>query len=517
VRPHVDHRQPLEGSEAHRGPQVVREHEVGGPERPRQPVERDPVEDARHRVLPDAEVELPAAVAAGPLGAVDVAWQEAEVGRHDGVVRLREVGRPTPQLGHHGPDGGKDGATRLARGRRAGLGRDVVEGVVEILGWLAVAESVEELRPHGVLLPPAGDGVVPGDVQLLPALGDLPGVVQDRHLVGGVRIDAKGCLHLAEPVRTHGPGVSVVRPRQLGDRVTDHGTQAHEDGPVRHRSRGGEDGGDLVQVLGVVDREDLPAVGKETPCHVLPEGDPGRSLDGDAVVVPDQRQPGEAEGTGKRGSLPGDALLQVAIGGEAPDVRAEEVRPQHVRHARRGERHPDGVGHALSQGSGGDLDAGGHVPFRVPGGPGAPDAEGTQVIDLEPVAGQVQLEVEPQAGVPAREDEPVAAHPLGLVRVVPKVALEEGVQQRREAHRGARVARSCLLHHLDRNDPRVPHDIVVLRRPSGHDTPSLPRRSPWLLGGGAAGQAAVEVPRRYRPPGERSPSSVTMLHSLPKA
>ena len=365
MRPHVDHRQPLEGSEAHRGPQVVREHEVGGPERPRQPVERDPVEDARHRVLPDAEVELPAAVAAGPLGAVDVAWQEAEVGRHDGVVRLREVGRPTPQLGHHGPDGGKDGATRLARGRRAGLGRDVVEGVVEILGWLAVAESVEELRPHGVLLPPAGDGVVPGDVQLLPALGDLPGVVQDRHLVGGVRIDAKGCLHLAEPVRTHGPGVSVVRPRQLGDRVTDHGTQAHEDGPVRHRSRCGEDGGDLVQVLGVVDREDLPAVGAEPGCHVLPEGDVGGTLDGDAVVVPDQGQAREAQGPGERGGLAGDPLLEVTVGGEAPDVGAEEVRPEEVRHARARECEAHRVGHALAERSGRHLDAGGHATLRV--------------------------------------------------------------------------------------------------------------------------------------------------------
>ena len=69
-----------------------------------------------------------------------------------------------------------------------------------------------------------------------------------------------------------------------------------------------------------------------------------------------------------------------------------------------------------------------------------------QVVELQAVAGEVELDVEGQAGVPAGEHEPVAARPVRVGRVVPHHPVEQQVGGGREAHGGARVAVAGLLH-----------------------------------------------------------------------
>ena len=115
-----------------------------------------------------------------------------------------------------------------------------------------------------------------------------------------------------------------------------------------------------------------------------------------------------------------------------------------------GHRHADGVGDALPERAGRDLDARRVAALGVPGRARAPLAELLEVLEREVVAGQVQQRVLQHAGVAGAEHEAVAVGPLRVGRVGAQEALEDRVGQRRERHRRARVARVGLLHRVHR-------------------------------------------------------------------
>ena len=218
---------------------------------------------------------------------------------------------------------------------------------------------------------------------------------------------------------------------------------------------GGEQGVDVLDVAvapagapgaAPVDGDDVPAVGLVALAHVLGERDVGVVLDGDVVLVVDHRQVAQLLVPGKGTGLVGDALHHVAVGGDHVDVVVERARPgrcvrvQQTALAARGERHPDCRGETGAQRSGRDLHTGGVAHLRVTRGQGSPRAQLLQVVELEAVAGQVQLDVLRQAGVATGEDEPVTAQPRRVGGVVTHHVLVEQVGQRRQAHGGAWVA-----------------------------------------------------------------------------
>src|SRR5699024_2908021 len=65
---------------------------------------------------------------------------------------------------------------------------------------------------------------------------------------------------------------------------------------------------------------------------------------------------------------------------------------------------------------------------------------------LQAETAQVQLDVLGERRVTTGEDEAVATDPGRVLRVVAQYALVERVRQGSQAHRGARVARTALLH-----------------------------------------------------------------------
>ena len=71
----------------------------------------------------------------------------------------------------------------------------------------------------------------------------------------------------------------------------------------------------------------------------------------------------------------------------------------------------------------------------------------------------------------AGQDEPVAAQPLGVRRVVAQLPLEQGVGQRGQAHRGARMAVADLLHRIRGQHPdgidRAGIDVGPIGRMAG--------------------------------------------------
>ncbi len=129
------------------------------------------------------------------------------------------------------------------------------------------------------------------------------------------------------------------------------------------------------------------------------------------------------------------------------------VRVEQPALAAGGHRHADGRGQALAERAGGDLHAVGVTVLGVAGGQGAPGAQRLEVVEFQPVPGEVQLDVQGQAGVPAGQHEAIAAGPLRIRGVVPHDPLEQGVRQGGQAHCGAGVPVADLLHGVCGQDP----------------------------------------------------------------
>ena len=138
--------------------------------------------------------------------------------------------------------------------------------------------------------------------------------------------------------------------------------------------------------------------------------DVGVVLDGDLVVVVDAatRLPSCWWPASER-RLAADALLDVAVGGEAPRSCGRRrlspgggVRVEQAALAAGGHGHADRVADALAERAGGGLDAGGVAVLGVARGQRAPGAQRLQVVQLQAVAGEVELDVEGQAGVAQR-------------------------------------------------------------------------------------------------------------------
>ena len=217
---------------------------------------------------------------------------------------------------------------------------------------------------------------------------------------------------------------------------------------------------DAGDVLAALNHLDMPAVRLVARRGVLSERDVGVVLDGDLVVIPEDDQVAQLLGPGQRARLAGDALFHVPVGGDHIDVviegagagrsvGVEQAALETSRHC-----HSDRRGQSLAEGAGGDLDAPGMSELRMPGGLGVPGAQRLDVGQLQTETPEVQLNVEGEAAVAAGQDEPVAPQPFGVAGVVPHDPLEQGVGQRRQAHRGTGVAVADVLDGIGRQHPR---------------------------------------------------------------
>src|SRR5207245_11471863 len=81
---------------------------------------------------------------------------------------------------------------------------------------------------------------------------------------------------------------------------------------------------DALEVVGVAHAKDVPAVGEKSRGDVLREGKARVALDRDVVVVVDPAQVVEAQVTGQRGRLGGNALHQAAISAHDVDLVVED-------------------------------------------------------------------------------------------------------------------------------------------------------------------------------------------------
>ncbi len=462
VRPHVRDGQPHHRGEPHRGPHVVGEDQEGAAVRTGSAVQGDAVEDRSHGVLADPEVQRTAVAVAGEGAGRQLLGDEGGLAPHGGVVALRQVGGAAPQFGQYRGEGVQDLARCLAGGD--GLARlEDRERLLPARRQLARRDPVERGGAPGGTRTPVPLALVPLRPVRAGPLAHLTGVCE--HLLGHLE---------AQPgVQTHrglgGRGllgaqrgaVDLAAVLLAGRGPADDGPQGDEGRPaglLAGRTQRGVQRGHVLHVgtgRGPVDLLHVPAVRPVARHHVLGLGDLGVVLDGDVVVVVEDDQVAQLLVTGQGTGLVADALLQVAVGGDDPDrvvegaLTGSGLRVEQAALTAGGHGHAHGVAQALAERTGGGLHARGVPVLGVRGGEAAGRPQRLDVVELQAVAGQVELVVQGQTGVAAGQHEAVATRPPRVGGVVPQQPLEEQVRGRGQAHGGARVAVAGLFDGVD--------------------------------------------------------------------
>ena len=170
---------------------------------------------------------------------------------------------------------------------------------------------------------------------------------------------------------------------------------------------------------------DVPPIRFEALADVVAVGQRGVAVDGDVVVVVDADQVAETLMAGKRGGLVADALHEAAVAGDDEGVVVDDVVAELRAKTTFGDRHADGVGETLAERPGGHFDARGVVCLGMAGCERAPLAEGFDVVELEPVAGEVRTSSTAGSTRDRWRGRTVTVGPVWVRRIVMHHAAEE--------------------------------------------------------------------------------------------
>jgi len=246
-----------------------------------------------------------------------------------------------------------------------------------------------------------------------------------------------------------------------------------------------------VKVVGVLDRDRVPAIRPEARCDVL-AGEAQRrvAVDRDPVVVVEAHEPAEAEVTGQRCRLRRHSLHQVPVGAEREHPVIDHLPAVALAQEPLSQRHADGVAESLAERSGRRLDPGRQPMLRMPGRARSPSAEALDLGQRKVVAGQMQNAVEQHRTVPGREDEPIPVRPPRIRRVVTQEAGVEEVRHRGHRHRQPGMPGAGLLHRVHAQHADGVHAQPLERRiHTGRRARRNPRAHP-----GTATTVGVRVP-----------------------
>ncbi len=200
---------------------------------------------------------------------------------------------------------------------------------------------------------------------------------------------------------------------------------------------------DALDVIGVADAQNVPAVSEESRSDVFGERDAGVAFNGDVVVVPDPAKVIEAQVACERGSLRRDAFHHAAVAADGVNVVVEDVEVRFVVAVGEpflSDGHANTRCDALAERSGGRLDAGDPMIFRMARRAAvelaearraavelaeAPDVveRNGRVPEIFVVSiyglrlGEMQNRPKQHRGVAVRQDEPVAIGPYRVLRI----------------------------------------------------------------------------------------------------
>ena len=453
VGPRVHDLRPADGGDPHRAAHVVAEDEERAAHREDAAMGRHPVHDSAHAVLADAEMD------------------EAAFGRRageradtlDGRTGVAsEVGAAADQFG----DGGDERVEALAA---RGSGRNVLARLVH--------------RKAGV--PVGGEGAVDAGVELLatvagrsdtvgpdahkPGVAPSCGPVHGKDVGGNEEVLRRqteddlglGDLLGAERLAVRGRRVHAGRGREA-----DVAAETDEGRLVGDGHAPPQCGLERVEVVGdLADLVDIPAVRPEAHAGVVAIGQLRRAVDGDVVVVVDADQLAEPEMAGQRPRLMADALHEVAVAHDHEREVVAHVGAVSGPQVGLGYGHADGVGDALPERAGGDLDPRGVTELGMARRLRAELPERLEVVELESEAGEMQHRIQQDRRMAAGQHESVTVEPLRTVGVVVHDPGPQDVSEWRQRHRRAGMAAVRLLHRIHGEAPD--HVDAKLLRPGG--------------------------------------------------
>ena len=250
-------------------PRIVAEDEEGRAEGP-QLGQRQAVDDRRHGVLADAEMEIAAAGTAG----LEVA-RAGELQRR--LVRRAEVGRAAQEPGNVLGEHVQHLARGVAAGDALGVGREARQVAVPARGQLAPLHLVDlggELRE---LLRGSRRRAPPSARRAAAPRAPMPASKCSHDAVGheelGILRPAVGALGepdlvVAQRLAMGRGGVVLVR-RAVADVAVEDDQRRPALGLAEDRERVL----DALEVVGVADAQHVPAVGEEARGDILGEGD----------------------------------------------------------------------------------------------------------------------------------------------------------------------------------------------------------------------------------------------------
>ena len=238
---------------------------------------------------------------------------------------------------------------------------------------------------------------------------------------------------------------------------------------------------DSIQVVGVRDVQDIPAIAAKPLRHAFAEGERRSALDRDVVIVVDPTKVRQLEMPGERCRLARHAFHHVAIAAQGVDVVVEQrgaVAIEMLGEPAFRERHSDRIPATLTERAGGRFDAGGDAIFGMAGGLGVELPKLPEIVEADrrlagmPAvgvdlahAGKVQQRIKEQRRVADRQHEPIAIGPVGAVRVVAQEPAPQDIAHGRHAHRRSGMARGGLLDRVEREGPDgVDRELVEGRR-----------------------------------------------------
>ena len=416
-------------------------------------MKRHAVHRSRHTVFTDAVMNEAAAVIVGGqrLGLACV-----------GIVRPGQVGRTADRFRHNAVDDFECHLRRLAGGNL----RLVFREFFLVLGDRCIEAAGDFAREAAF----EGDaGLRRGFGQTgFPCLAFLDGAqAGEAPGVENVRRNGK-CFGF--PAERLAGGSDFVRAewRAVGGLGAGLGRCAEADGRLAGDERRlvgflrGLDGAGNRFGIVAVDVDRVPAGGCEARKLIGGIRECYRSVDRDAVIVPEDDELVELEVARQRNRFLADAFHQAAVACEHIGIVIHEVFAELGAKMRFGDRHADRVADTLAERAGRRLDAGCVTIFRVTGGRCAKLAEILDILDGDiVVAREIEQRVQEHRAVTGRKHETVAISPVGLLGVERQVSGEKDGCDIRCAHGEARVSGVCLLDCVHGQKPdRIGHPVV---------------------------------------------------------
>ena len=350
-----------------------------------------------------------------------------------------------------------------------------------------------ELGP--VLRRPAGQAILPGGAARAPrapnprqaariVLRDLERRMRPAELASGRR-------HL---VRAERRAMGRGGARLVRRAVADGRAARDQDGPIG-ALRLGQRRLDRRRDRGRRPRATRQPIRLEPLERILGDGERGRAVDRDVVVVEQHDQAVEALMAGERAGLVADPLHEVAVARDHVGAVVDQIGAEAGAQMALRERHADRIGEALAERPGGGLDAGRVAELGMAGGLRAELAKALDLGEVDPgIAGQVQERVQQHRAMAGRQHEAVAIGPLRRRRIEAQELPEQHGGDVRHAHGHAGVAGLGRLHRVHRQRADGVGQVLV----AGLGGRAALEGEAAVMGGGQACSIGVRRPADRR-------------------